>query len=79
MRDKGVEFYTQLNEESRIENGIRYFLLKTNRKNEKVIIKNKIEANIVSNLIMSFNDDRKVVKSYVLVTFFVVGILISLI
>ena len=32
LRDNGVEFYTQLNEQPMIENGIRYFLLKTDRK-----------------------------------------------
>jgi hypothetical protein len=80
LRKNGILFYTELNEQPMIENGIRYFLLDSDReKIDRVIIENKIVTNIESNMIIDYNFEKTNLKSYVLVAFGVGGILFLII
>lgn len=77
LNKRGIKYYVEINEQPSIDIGIRYFLLDTDLENVDQIIKeNGIVANVESNLISDFNDNKKALGLFILVTAAFVGVFI---
>ncbi len=79
---KGIRYYSEINEQPSIDGGIRYFFLDSDMENiDKIIKSNEIVANIETNLVSDFQDEKKVVKLYVsiLIGVIVITILVGVI
>ena len=73
----GIKYYADINEQTSIDGGIRYFLLDSDMQNvDRIITENGIVANTESHLISDFRDEKKIMKLYVTVAAAVIGIII---
>ena len=73
----GIKYYTEINEQPSIDNGIRYFLLDSDMENvDRIITENGIVANTESHLISDFRDEKKIMKLYVALAGAIIGIII---
>ena len=71
-----IRFYSNLEEQPMIEEGIRYFLLESDMKKiDEILIKNRIVANSESNPIIDFNQNGKMIKLSIIVTGIVIAII----
>ncbi|MGS2765138.1 hypothetical protein [Sinomicrobium sp. M5D2P9] len=75
LQKNGIKYYTDINEQSFTDNGIRYFLLTSDRQHvDRVLKENGIVANTESLLIGDFRDRKKILKLFGIVTAIVTGI-----
>lgn len=65
MNKNGIDFYSNLNEQPIINEGIRYFLLETDKiRIDEIIKENGILSGIESTGIVDYTDSKKMYKIY---------------
>ncbi len=80
MLNKNIRFYSNIEEQSDISGGIRYFFLDSNMDMiNKIIVANKIVATTETNLVSDFDDQKKIVKLSIQVIVAIIGIIILII
>ena len=78
MNHKQIPFYSEINEQPNISDGIRYFILDTDReKVDKLLIENNIIASTETISNYDFRDQKKFYKVYVWVAIIII-LLISI-
>ncbi len=76
LRNNGIPFYANLNEQPNINGGIRYFLLNSDRpKIDEIVIDNEIIANTETIPSSDYRDSKKVIKLYFYTVAIVIGVI----
>ncbi|WP_178987678.1 hypothetical protein [Winogradskyella schleiferi] len=80
LLNNNIKFYYNIHEQSNLSGGIRYFLLDSDMdKINDIIIKKKIIANVKTNLVSDFDDQKKIFKLIVTFIAVIVGVIILII
>ncbi|WP_179005400.1 hypothetical protein [Winogradskyella forsetii] len=75
-----IKFYYNINEQPNLDSGIRYFLLDSDMdKINQIIINHQIIANVETNLVSDFDDQKKKFKLIITFILVIVGIIILII
>lgn len=77
LENKNIEYYSDLENQPMFENGIRYFILDTDRiKLDKIFRENGIIAHTETIPTLDYRDGKKAMRLYLIVAAFVAGIMI---
>ena len=77
LENQNIEYYSDLENQPMFENGIRYFILDTDRiKLDKIFRDNGIIAHTETIPTSDYRDGRKAMKLYLIITAIVAGIMI---
>ena len=82
LQKSGIKYYADINEQTSIDGGIRYFLLDSDMENvDRIIIENGIVANTESNLVSDLQDNKKSIGLFIVVAgaFILIFILLAVI
>ena len=80
LEKNGIKYYSEINEQSSIDGGIRYFLLDSDMKNiDQIITQNEIIASTESILVSDYRDKKKVMKLYLTIAGIIIVLIILII